>query len=136
MTWEVIADRERALGFLTSQVPLSVTPHYKGLCQCNGDEVVAAVVYDQCNGANIFAHIAAIPGRRWLTRHFLHEMFKYPFVTLGCRRVTCPINSTNEAALRFNEHLGFHREAVLRCAGKDEQDVLLHVMFREDCRYA
>lgn len=136
MTWKVVADTEAAYEFVNSMAPLHRTPHMKGLVQLHGGEIVAASVYDEYNGGNIFGHVAGRPGRKWLTRWFLHEAFKYPFVTLGCHRMTLWINSDNHDSIRFSEHLGFKREAVLKEAGPECQDVFLYVMFRKDCRYA
>lgn len=132
----VVADRDAAYAFVNAATPISRTAEQRGLIQVRDSETIAAVVYDDYNGSNIFMHVAATPGRRWMTRWFLHETFKYPFITLGCDRITGWVSSDNAEAIRFDEHLGFKREAVLHKAGPARQDVFLYVMFREDCRYA
>ena len=108
----------------------------RGLCQLQDDEVIAAVVYDEYNGQNIFMHVAARPGRRWMTRQFLHTAFHYPFVQLGVQRITGWVEASNLDARKFDEHLGFRHEATLIKAAPDGGDVCLYVMHREWCRYA
>ena len=137
MTYEVVSDAEAAWTFYSARIGAQArTQFQKGICLKKDGEVIAAVVYDQFNGSNIFMHVAAIPGRKWMNRWMLHEAFKYPFVTLGCKRITGWVLSDNEDAKKFDEHLGFRREAVLHNAGPAGQDVYLYVMFRDDCRYA
>lgn len=98
-------------------------------------EIVAAVIYEGLNARNVWMHVAAVPGKRWLTRMFLRAAFKYPFVICKVARVSGYVDDTNLDARRFNEHLGFKEEARLRGAANDGGDVILYVMYREDCRY-
>jgi RimJ/RimL family protein N-acetyltransferase len=88
------------------------------------------------NGQNLFMHVASDGTRRWLTRWGLHETFKYPFVTLGCKRVTVWVEANNHDSRRFVTNLGFTAEAVLKEAGRDGVDVIIYRMFRQECRYA
>lgn len=132
----VAADRDRAYDYVTSFFGLSRTEHQKGLIQLKDDEIIAAVVYDDFNGSNIFMHCAGKPGSKWLTRWFLHEAFKYPFITLGAKRITLWIETANAPSIRFAEHLGFKREATLERAAAKGGDVVVYRMFREECRYA
>lgn len=137
MSYEVVADKEAAWQFYVSRAGASGRTEYQqGLCLKKDGEIIASVIYDQYNGSNIFMHVAAAPGKKWLNRHFLHEAFKYPFVTLGCRRITGWVWANNVEAQKFDEHLGFKREAVLKDAAGLGQDVYLYVMFRDECKYA
>lgn len=134
--YHVIVDKDKAFEFVSDYFAYGRTDQQKGLVLTKDDVTLAAVIYDDYNGSNIFMHVAAAPGRKWLNRHFLHESFKYPFVTLGCKRITGWVEADNLDAQRFNEHLGFKREAILKSAGANGQDVYIYAMFREDCRYA
>lgn len=100
----------------------------------DGDELVAGVVYSDWNGANIFMDVAAQPGKRWLNRGFLWMAFHYPFVQLKCKRVSGVVAADNASARKFNEHLGFTLEAVLKDA-HPHGDLLVYRMLREDCRW-
>lgn len=136
MTHEVRSDKERAFAFVSAKVPITRTPNQTGIVQLRNGEIIAAVVYDEFNGHNVFIHCASSGDRRWLNRWFLHETFKHPFITLGCTRITAWVEDTNSDSKKFIEHIGFSREAVLKGAGSSGQDVILYVMRREDCRHA
>lgn len=135
-SFAVVSDAELAYAFCHEYLRIGRTEQQKGLVQLRDGEPVAAVVYDDFNGWNVMMHIAARPGVKWLNRHFLHEGFKYPFVTLGAKRITGWVEANNSAARKFDEHLGFTREAKLVRAGSSGQDVIIYRMLREECRYA
>lgn len=98
-------------------------------------ELIAGVVYEGFNGRNVWMHVAAEPGARWLVRDYLRACFEYPFNVCGCDRVSGHVDDSNEAAKRFDEHLGFKQEARLKGAAPDGGDVILYVMWKKDCRY-
>lgn len=97
-------------------------------------QIVAGVLYEDFNGANVNMHVAAIPGRKWLNREFLKICFDYPFNQLGVKRVTGIVPSYNKDAMRFDLHLGFNLEATLKDA-HPEGDLNILVMRRENCRW-
>lgn len=96
-------------------------------------ELIAGVVYDDFNGANINMHVAAT-GRNWMTRAYLHFCFWYPFEQLKVKRVTGLVPAVNMAARKFDEHLGFELEARLVKA-HPQGDLLVYRMFRSQCRW-
>jgi RimJ/RimL family protein N-acetyltransferase len=106
------------------------------MVQLKDGEVIAGICYDNFNGHNIMMHVAAKPKIRWITRQLLHEAFKYPFITLGCQRITGWVEASNMEAQKLNHHLGFVAEARMERAAADGGDVILYRMFREHCRYA
>ncbi len=106
----------------------------KGLGLERDGELIAGVIYEGYTGHNVWMHVATTPGKKW-TLEFLRYCFYYPFVELGCRRVSGSVEASNTEARRFDEHLGFKQEAVLKQAARDGGDVILYAMFREDCRY-
>lgn len=99
-----------------------------------GRGLIAGVLYQNFNEVNISAHIAAEPGARWLTRRFLWTIFDYPFNQLGVKRITGFVPAHNRAAQRFDEHLGFVREATLEDV-LPEGDLIIYRMKRQDCRW-
>jgi hypothetical protein len=92
---------------------------------------VAGVVYEDYNGANVCMH-QRIVGR--LTPAFLWNAFHYPFMQLGCVRVTGLVPDDNRKALALNLHLGFEIEARLERARRGG-DLIVMRMFRERCRF-
>jgi len=104
-----------------------------GLIDDDG-QPMAVACFDNYNEANINMHIAAVPGKRWLTREFLWYCFFYPFEQLKVKRITGIVASNNAAARRFDEHLGFTLEATLKDAHPGG-DLLVYCMTREQCRW-
>lgn len=108
----------------------------KGLVQTRNGKIIAAALYDTFTTHNCFLHLASDGSKRWMNRRFLHEVFKYPFVTSDCLRITAWVEETNLACRALTLGVGFKMEAVLEKAGRDGVDVLLYRMFRQECRYA
>ncbi len=120
--------RERIPGFAASEGMQAI-----GLRR--GGVLVAGAAYDGFNGRNLWVHLAGEPGARWMTRDFLRAGFAYPFLVCGVQRVSGYVNESNALARRLNEHLGFREEARLRGAAPDGGDVILMVMWRDECRH-
>lgn len=97
-------------------------------------QLLAGVAYTSWNGASLYMHVAAVPGRQWLNRKFLHICFDYPFNQLGAKKLIGLVGSQNADALRFDQNLGFVLEATLKGAHPDG-DLLVLTMTREQCRW-
>lgn len=98
-------------------------------------ELIAGVGYNIYTVAAICMHVAAVPGKRWMTRDFLWRAFAYPFLQLKCNRVTALVRVDNEESKRFVLHLGFKYEGLLRQAANDGQDMIVFGMLRDECRW-
>jgi RimJ/RimL family protein N-acetyltransferase len=133
--FSVEVDNEGGFEFINKFFKVYRSEWQKSIVQRRDGEIVAAVLYQDFNGSNVFVHVAAEPGKRWGTKEFLYWTMHYPFVQLGARRMTGWVDIDNFAARRFDEHLGFKEEAILKGAGQKGQDVVLYVMHREDCRH-
>lgn len=103
-----------------------------GLIDAN--EILAAVIYNDFYEVGCAIHIAAVPGRRWMTRELLRAAFYYPFVQLGFTRLTGYVPAKNWEARRLDEHLGFQREGLLRQMLPDD-DVVVYGMLASECRF-
>ncbi len=99
----------------------------------NGD-LVGVAVFNQWNGPDICLHVASAKGVHWLSRTALRAVFRYPFVQLGVRRITCHIPESNLASVKFNLHLGFTLEGVKR-DGWWKENMLMTGMLKSECRY-
>lgn len=133
--FEVVSDRGRALAFVRPRLDINVVEGMTGICLLRDGEVIAASVYHDFNGSNIFMHCCGSPGTRWLNRDFLKWCFHYPFAQLHANRITVWVTVDNLTSLRFVKHLGFKHEATLTGAGPSGVDVHLLVLFRKDCKY-
>lgn len=131
----VYSNPARVWNFVRQYSPVPMISGMKGVALEKDGEIQAGVLYEGYTGHNIWMHVAAVPGKRWLNKEFLRYCFHYPFVELGCDRISGWVEASNEAARRFDEHLGFVEETRLKGAARDGGDVILYVMWRKDCRY-
>lgn len=125
---------KRFIDWVARQVGSVAWDHAYGMGMVDDDgEILCGVVLEDYNQVNASIHVAGI-GKYWLNRTFLYSVFDYTFNQLKLKRLTGLVAQGNDAALRFDMHLGFQVEAVLRDAHQDG-DIYLLVMRREDCRY-
>jgi RimJ/RimL family protein N-acetyltransferase len=122
--------------FMQQYLPgLKVAPDAVVIGLVRWGRLVAGVLFEGFNGRNVWMHVAAEPGARWMVRPYLRACFAYPFLVAGVDRITGYVDASNQAARRFDEHLGFVQEARLSGAASDGGDVILYVMRRADCRF-
>jgi RimJ/RimL family protein N-acetyltransferase len=98
-------------------------------------ELIAVVLFDMYTGPSINMHVAAVPGKRWMTKEYLWRCFAYPFLQLKCNRITGLVREDNLVAQRFDEHLGFKREGLIRQGATDGTNMILYGMLRDECRF-
>lgn len=98
------------------------------------ERLVAGAIFSDYNGAAVQVHLAAEPGAKWMTKAYLGFCFQYAFNQLGVNKVLGYVGSANEAAQRFDEHIGFRLETTIPGAHKDGT-LLIYSMTREECRW-
>lgn len=98
-------------------------------------KLVAAVVYTVPMGNGICISVASDGSRAWLNKQFLRAAFAYPFKQLKCTRLTGLVRTDNLDAQRFDEHLGFKKEGILRKGDDDGCDLIIYGMLKEECRW-
>ena len=109
-----------------------------GLCESIGiidksETLIAGVVYNNFYGRDIQATIASRnPG--WASHRVLHAIFAYPFIQLGCSRITAQTRSSNGHARQFLLRLGFQQEGILRNWYENE-DAIVMGMIKSECRW-
>ena len=135
MTTRLISNPARVFAFVSKIMPMAMVEGMKGIGLEKDGELIAGALYEGFNGQNVWAHLAGAPGRRWMTRQFLWYGFHYPFNEMGVKRISGYVNASNTDARRLNEHLGYQEEARLKGAAPDGGDVILYVMWRENCRF-
>lgn len=79
-------------------------------------------------------HIAARPGAHWATEEFLYHACAYPFLELGCRRVTGLVSRKNKRARKIFEKIGWEFEACLKEQRPDD-DTIVYRMFNDKCKW-
>lgn len=95
---------------------------------------IAGVLFNEFNRASIQMHVAAEPGARWMTRHYLGFCFRYPFFQCKVKKILGFVGSNNHQALAFDTHLGFVEEARIKDA-HPEGDMVILSMTPEQCRW-
>jgi RimJ/RimL family protein N-acetyltransferase len=98
-------------------------------------ELIAGVVFEGYTGSSISMHVAALEGKNWLSKEFLFRVFAYPFLQLECNRVTGLVRVDNSKAQKFDEHLGFVKEGIMRKGATDGTDYIIYGMLKEECRW-
>lgn len=121
-----VAERVDADGFGPGSIALGLEEN---------DTLIAGVAFNMYSGPSICMHVAAESGKRWMNRDFLFRSFAYPFIQLKCHRVTGLVRVDNVEAQRFNKHLGFKTEGLLRRAATDGTDMIVCGMLRDECRF-
>lgn len=114
-------------GFASDAVALGVVRHGR---------LLGGAVFDQysehAGHANIFMS-AAFDSPAWATRKTLRRLYSYPFIQIGCRRMTTITQATNTAALRADLKMGFKVEGTIRCMFPGDVDGVALGMLREEC---
>lgn len=100
-----------------------------------GSKLLVAWLYLGISDVNVAVHCAATPGAIWCVPEVLQHVFGYPFLQLGCNRITAPISESNRKACSTAEHLGFKREGCMREADRAGGNVLMYGMLRRECRW-
>jgi hypothetical protein len=91
-------------------------------------DLIAAMACGGKERGNVEITFAA-DSPKWATRDTIRTLMAWPFVQMGCHRVTTRIAASNTRAIRFNEGIGFKREGVIRQGwGPGEDCVLLGLL--------
>lgn len=131
----VVGEDDRVGAWVAEQIGCEWFPgkgRTVGLEDANG-QLTAGAIYEDYSGTNVFVH-QAVSHKHAGTKAFLFYAFYYPFVELGCDRVTGLVKSTNKEAVNLNIRLGMELEAVLygACEGGH---ILVYRMFKKDCKW-
>lgn len=103
-------DRELArwagsrLGMQIAEPNTSIGVAHKG-------QIIAAAVFNNFRHPNIeVTFVTSSP--RWASKGAVCAILRYPFIQLGCKRVTAIIGATNQPARAFLCRLGFKLEGI------------------------
>ncbi|OWY39390.1 hypothetical protein CEK28_08710 [Xenophilus sp. AP218F] len=137
MARRIVHDDTAAIAWVAARTGCAVdswqTPRAIGLRDAD-DRLLAAVVYERFSECDCNIHVASDESGHWLTRAFLAQVFAYPFIQCGLRRVTGLVPAKNQRALRFDQHLGFEVEGYCEQAMPGD-DIVVLGMLRRRCRF-
>jgi RimJ/RimL family protein N-acetyltransferase len=94
-------------------------------------ELVGGLVAYWYNGKNCYINIALLPGVPF--RRLLYAGLRYAFGQLALRRLTFIVSSANLPSIQLVTGLGSEREATLREAGSEGEDLHIYALFVENC---
>lgn len=94
-------------------------------------ELTAVVVYENFTGYDISMSLAV---EKRATKGFVRAAFAYPFIQLGCQRISGEVASRNKPIITLIERLGFTVEGVKRNAIPGD-DLIQYGMLRSECRH-
>jgi hypothetical protein len=97
------------------------------------DDVAVAVGYNAFVGHTCCMH-TVIQRPDLVSPRIVREAFEYPFVVADCVAVLALVDSTNEAALKFDTKLGFKEIDRIPGGGVDG-DLVIMKMLRSECRW-
>lgn len=130
----VCNDRERVAEWVAEQIGMGGKwGTYAAIGQEDAaGHLVVGMVLEGATKTNAFMHVA-ITDKAKLHRGMVRACFDYAFNQLGLERVTGLVDAGNEAALRFDQHLGFEYEATIPKGNGG--DVIQLVMYKHQCRW-
>ena len=98
-------------------------------------EFVLVIVMSNFSKRNIDVHQATQPNGKGLVPReglkMFNHAFHYIFNDLGVARVTGLVRAKNKLARRFDEHLGFKLEGIMRAAFEDD-DLCIYGFLKSD----
>lgn len=127
-------DKERLIDWASGVIGFTPRSDVQHMGWQENGKLRAVALWDGFSECDCNIHIASDGTGHWLRRAFLRAAFAHPFVQWNMRRVTALVPSKNAAALRFDLHLGFKQEGVVRHALPDD-DIIILGLLREDCRF-
>lgn len=103
-------------------------------------KLVGGIVFTNCHatpdlGIYDIEMSGAFDDPRWCLPQTLARLFSYPFVQVGCVRMTTITGASNARARRLDERLGFVQEGVIRKGLDGVEDAIVYGMLREECRW-
>lgn len=97
-------------------------------------ELIAGVLYEDFNGAQVICHIAATAKNWTANREYMWMIFDYPFSQMKVKRITVPVAESNIVARAFVEGLGFELEFIAEDAHPDG-GLVIYKMKPQNCRW-
>lgn len=99
-------------------------------------KIAAGMVYfDFQPGFGDVSLSAAVDTPKAITKRVLRELFTFPFITLGMRRITAFIACDNLHSVNVAKRAGFRAEGIKRNAGYNGQNVIMFGMLKEECKW-
>ncbi len=99
------------------------------------DKLIAGAVYSEYRPPVDIRESFASISPKWANKYTLRQLFGFPFIHLGVRRMSSIVGSDNIASVDLTERLGFKREGVCRASMDNGSDAIIYGMLKEECRW-
>ena len=127
-----VYDHDREIGdFVAALIPHSgggsFGPDARAIGVIDNDGLlIAGLVYNNYHplSATIEMHGASLPGKQWLTRGTIAQMYQYPFAVCGCQMLYQKTPADDERLLRQLAVYDYEFIKVPRMFGRDRDGVL------------
>lgn len=129
----LVANDPKVASWLERMLSTALTHDVATIAWIKDDEIMMAAAYEDYTGACCEASIVVKNGAI-VPKAFLHGIFYFPFVDLGCVKILGRVATDNAKAIRFNHKLGFMPVAKIDDVFPDA-DLFIMEMKRENCRW-
>lgn len=112
---------------------------YEAIGIVRDGRLIAGLLYTNwipCRGGGGNVHMWAVGEPGWMSKRSIAWMFAYPFLQLGCHRMTVTIDKRNRVARRITEKLGFKLEGVIREGLGPGKDMTVYGLLRSESRWS
>lgn len=119
---------------IRNAIPQDAGQKHCALGVVQGGRFVGGVVFYNYRGHDIEV-AAAFDSVTWARPETLRELFRCPFVELGCVRATATTGRRNKRVRKLLEHLGCKLEGVKRKGLDGKEDAIVYGLLRSECRF-
>lgn len=94
-------------------------------------QLVAGFTFTEYTKNSIWLNVSAVPGCGWWNEQTSWEVYKYVFITCGCKDLRSKIISNNKKSVKICEQFGLTLESTLERYSVDG-DLLIYRLKKED----
>lgn len=122
-----------AVAYVSEKEQYIFGPDAVGFGVLEDSVIVGGVVLSECNGSNVFIHIAA-DSPALLSKRLARAVFHFAFNVLNVKRVTSFVNDDLPQAERLNKLVGFQYEHTM-VDFHENGGTKVYRMLRNECRW-
>lgn len=128
--------RELAAEILNKEVGVKPTSDLQAIFWCNPETNVIewCVGFDSFLGKTCQIHVVNF-NKKYTPRKLLSAVFEYAFKTAGVETLIGIVNSNNEQAMKYDQHLGFKEAYRFEGMHDDGGDIVVFRMNKDECRF-
>ena len=127
-------------GWVADRIPGGYTAEDFSQCTTIGltdnGELIAGCIYSNYRPKSKDIELTfAADTPRWCSRSNIQTFLAYPFLQLGCNRVTAIVDARNTKAMRFLKRLGMKCEGNMKEAMDGKNDAVIFGMLFKNCKW-